>query len=261
MPAKREYRVKGTNDFLILAAIFFFLGLWAVKDAWFPSEKVLKKHPLEATVAFAAPGTVSEVYVAADDTVGEKAVLAKLRTDRLTAEFDDGVKEYGVAKDEYEALRKQLKNIGTGDATAIKAQLTAAKEHMDRTHEKLQEMRAILDAAELLSPSKGRILEVMIGPHTLVDVLKSRATGTVTAISDLGITVKDSKGNETVHELSEEMVPVVDVKVSVAEGDVIAGQAAFVIDPKDHFYTFNKSLTILSFILFTVFLGIHILAR
>jgi len=43
-------------------------------------------------------------------------------------------------------------------------------------------------------------------------------------------------------------------------GQVEAGEAVVVIDPKDHFYLFNKSLAIFSFIAFWVFLGIHILA-
>ncbi len=41
---------------------------------------------------------------------------------------------------------------------------------------------------------------------------------------------------------------------------VDTGETVMVIDPKDHFYLFNKSLAIFSFIAFWVFLGIHILA-
>ncbi len=41
---------------------------------------------------------------------------------------------------------------------------------------------------------------------------------------------------------------------------VEAGDTVMVIDPKDHFYVFNKSLAIFSFIAFWLFLGIHILA-
>ena len=50
-----------------------------------------------------------------------------------------------------------------------------------------------------------------------------------------------------------------EVRVSLY-GQVEAGEAVIVIDPKDHFYLFNKSLAIFSFIAFWVFLGIHILA-
>jgi len=42
---------------------------------------------------------------------------------------------------------------------------------------------------------------------------------------------------------------------------VEAGETVIAIDPRDHFYLFNKSLAIFSFIAFWVFLGVHILAQ
>ena len=42
---------------------------------------------------------------------------------------------------------------------------------------------------------------------------------------------------------------------------VEAGDQVFLIDPQDHFYLFNKSLAIFSFVVFWVFLAIHLLAR
>ena len=42
---------------------------------------------------------------------------------------------------------------------------------------------------------------------------------------------------------------------------VEAGDQLFLIDPQDHFYLFNKSLAIFSFVLFWVFLAIHLLGR
>jgi multidrug resistance efflux pump len=44
-------------------------------------------------------------------------------------------------------------------------------------------------------------------------------------------------------------------------GLVEAGDQVFLIDPQDHFYLFNKSLAIFSFVVFWVFLAIHLLAR
>jgi hypothetical protein len=46
-----------------------------------------------------------------------------------------------------------------------------------------------------------------------------------------------------------------------AYSQVKAGDPVLVIDPKDHFYLFNKSLAIFSFMAFWVFLAIHLLAR
>jgi multidrug resistance efflux pump len=50
-----------------------------------------------------------------------------------------------------------------------------------------------------------------------------------------------------------------ELRVAVYD-QVEAGEAVIVIDPQDHFYLFNKSLAIFSFIAFLVFLGIHVLA-
>ena len=69
MPSKRRYHIKGTNDFIVLSAIFFFLCLWAVKDAWYPSAKVLKRHPLESVATFQAAGAVDKLHVAEGDPI------------------------------------------------------------------------------------------------------------------------------------------------------------------------------------------------
>lgn len=63
MPRKRVYKVRGTNDFLVLAVIFLFLGIWGFKDGWFPSKGVLKKHPLEMTVYAEIDGVVDTIRV------------------------------------------------------------------------------------------------------------------------------------------------------------------------------------------------------
>lgn len=42
----RQYDVKGSKNFLAWAIGLLLLGLWCVKDGWFPSESVLVRHPL-----------------------------------------------------------------------------------------------------------------------------------------------------------------------------------------------------------------------
>ena len=41
----RNYKVEGRKDFLYWAIGLAVLGLWCVKDGWFPSPTVLEKHP------------------------------------------------------------------------------------------------------------------------------------------------------------------------------------------------------------------------
>lgn len=202
MPVKRKYHVKGTNDFIVLAGIFFFLCLWSVKDAWYPSEKVLKKHPLEIIVVAEAAGTIEKIMVGAGDPVAEDTVLAKLRSDRVFTEFEEAKKTYTEAKREHTRLNAASQS---GDAVKI----ATAQETMDQALVKVEELRVALDSMEIKAPDKGEIKECYIAPLGLVE----------------------------------------------------AGDHVFLIDPQDHFYLFNKSLAIFSFLLFWVFLAIHLLGR
>lgn len=214
MPAKRQYDVKGTNDFLILAVIFLLLGIWAVKDAWFPSEKVIKKHPQEVDVAFQIGGAVNEVNVGVGDSIAEEQVLATLRNDRYKVLYDEAKDTYTATKKKHAMLEQALANMQANGASSegiedVKSSLESTAVAMNEALDKVEELKDTLDASVLKAPSKGHVLEVHVSPHTMVD----------------------------------------------------ADHVAFVIDPKDHFYLFNKSLTVLSALLFCVFLGIHILAR
>lgn len=67
--ARRRYDLEGSNDFLIAAVVLFGLGLWAIKDGWFPSERVLERHPRELHVRAPGTGVVAEVRVIAGQTV------------------------------------------------------------------------------------------------------------------------------------------------------------------------------------------------
>lgn len=48
----RKYRVEGTRAFLIWAVVLLLLGLWAVRDGWFPSAGTVEKHPMDGTSSF-----------------------------------------------------------------------------------------------------------------------------------------------------------------------------------------------------------------
>jgi len=59
----RRFDVKGTNDFIVWAVVLFALGLWCVKDGWFPSQATLDKHPHQVEVKAAQGGLVKDVFV------------------------------------------------------------------------------------------------------------------------------------------------------------------------------------------------------
>lgn len=46
MTVARRYHVEGTRKFLYWALILLALGLWAVRDGWFPAASTMEKHPV-----------------------------------------------------------------------------------------------------------------------------------------------------------------------------------------------------------------------
>jgi multidrug resistance efflux pump len=85
MAKGRFNQVKGTKDFIVAAVFCGFLCVWSIRDAWFPTEKVLKKHPQEIAVPFKVPGVVKDILVKPGDEVKGKVSLASL--------YDDGYRD------------------------------------------------------------------------------------------------------------------------------------------------------------------------
>ncbi|MBT8041937.1 MAG: efflux RND transporter periplasmic adaptor subunit [Pontiella sp.] len=214
MPAKRKYNVKASNDFLVLAGIFFFLGIWAVKDAWYPSAKVLKKHPLEVAAIVETDGSVEKVHVDTGDTISEEQVLISLRSDRLALQFEEAKDAYTAAKKKFAMLdmaaKDAGKNVDSGkDSEDLNASAAEAEAQMEKALDKVTKLRVTMDATEVRAPSKGIVKGIYVGTHTMVK----------------------------------------------------KGDTAIIIDPKDHFYLFNKSLAIFSGFIVVVFLAVHIVSR
>ncbi len=214
MPAKRTYKVRVAKDFIVLAGIFFFLCLWAVKDAWYPSDKVLKKHPRLVEVSFETSGLLGQVHAEVGDSIGEGQLLAKLRSTRMEVELTEGKKEYTEAKSKHALMQEALHDaeksgVSAQEITELQNSETQAKTAMDAALQRVGKIRSSIDSAELVAPTKGKIAEVRVVSH----------------------------------------------------GQIDAGQTAFVINPQDHFYLFNQSLAIFSFVSFWVFLGLHLLTQ
>lgn len=98
--AKGRFNVKGTKDFLVGAVFFAFLCLWSIRDAWFPTQKVLEKHPLSVPVAMDVSGVVESVGVDVDDEVEGKMLLVKLIPDSYQKAVDAAKKEFDKAEAE-----------------------------------------------------------------------------------------------------------------------------------------------------------------
>jgi hypothetical protein len=96
--AKGRFNIKGTKDFIVAAVFCAFLCIWSIRDAWFPTEKVLKKHPREIAVSFKVPGVVKHVAVQPGDEVKGKVVLASLYDDAYHAKVTEAEAAFDAAK-------------------------------------------------------------------------------------------------------------------------------------------------------------------
>ena len=96
--AKGSFKVKGTKDFLVAAVFCGFLCAWSIRDAWFPTEKVLKKHPPEIPVAFKLSGAIKNIPVKVGDEVLGKTVLANLYDDGYRAKVTEAEAVFEAAK-------------------------------------------------------------------------------------------------------------------------------------------------------------------
>ena len=75
----RRYKVEGTSDFLIAAVVLAGLGIWSIKDGWFPSPKVLERHPHEVAVVAPFDGVVVDLAAVAGMSVSTNHVVARVR--------------------------------------------------------------------------------------------------------------------------------------------------------------------------------------
>ncbi|MCC7300810.1 MAG: hypothetical protein IT583_07000 [Verrucomicrobia bacterium] len=96
--AKSRFNIKGTKDFLVAAVLCGFLCIWSIRDAWFPTEKILKKHPHEIQVAFKVPGVIKAIHVKPGDEVTGKMLLASLYDDGYRAKVSEAEQAFATAK-------------------------------------------------------------------------------------------------------------------------------------------------------------------
>ncbi|AKJ64281.1 biotin/lipoyl-binding protein [Kiritimatiella glycovorans] len=110
MSPKKKYKIKGTKDFLIIAIACFIFCIWAIRDGWFPTEGVLKKHPQRVELSFERAGRVTEVQVEEGQEVRPGEVVAEIAaTDLERAVFEAEkayrrVREQGTEADQRKAL-------------------------------------------------------------------------------------------------------------------------------------------------------------
>jgi len=96
--AKGRFKIQGTKDFLVAAVFCAFLCAWSIRDAWFPTEKVLKKHPREIPVTFKLSGAIKGIAVKIGDEIQGKTLLASLYDDGYRAKVAEAEVAFEAAK-------------------------------------------------------------------------------------------------------------------------------------------------------------------
>lgn len=139
----RRYKVEGTRDFLYWSIGLLLLGLWAVKDGWFPSQRTLRDHPREMALGFERPGILAEYRVAVGDEFRTGHVLA--------------IQQRTELENRRTALERQLSAVADEAALAGPAVRERRAEEITRWEAELAEVRRELAARELKAPTNGSV--------------------------------------------------------------------------------------------------------
>lgn len=154
--ARSRFNIKGTKDFLVAAVFCGFLCLWSIRDAWFPTEKVLEKHPQRIPVSMDVSGVVKTVPVEPGQEISTPEVLVTLNDT-----------SYREALAEAEAAFEKAKETQADDVEQkLEAVLEARKNleacvlrNTDRTHTTSHGEEAL----------RGTVLEIVAPPATYVE--------------------------------------------------------------------------------------------
>lgn len=96
--AKQRFNIKGTKDFLVAAVFCGFLCAWSIRDAWFPTEKILKKHPREIPVSFKVSGVLKQIAVKPGEEIKGETRMAFLYDESYRARVAEAEAAFETAK-------------------------------------------------------------------------------------------------------------------------------------------------------------------
>ncbi len=200
----RVYKSEDTGDLIYWAVGLLLLGVWCVKDGWYPSKDVLEKHPRAIELSFSQDGVLSRLLVNLGSEVGESMKVAELATDEIRRRLTVAETAFMGAERAYREATGELSALGEAPGneerrTAAAQTVQARKRLYDDAYAKREEIRKELNES----------------------ILRSTGDGTVSEIR--------AKENNPVK----------------------AGETIMVLDPKDSFYLFNRSLAIICLVIST----------
>ena len=170
---KRQYKVKSSKDFLVFGFVFFFLCIWAIKDAWYPSEKVLKKHPREIVSSFEISGKLEKLHVNEGSFVKEGSIIAELSSEDLDKKLNNMKATYLKDKKSADILRVAIKNARENGAT--KASINEMQDRKNLLESKMKDLEASVkelnegqDKTRIIAEKNGEVVEIYVGERIQV---------------------------------------------------------------------------------------------
>ncbi len=247
MAKGRFNRIKGTKDFLVMAVACACFCLWAVSDAWFPSKRVLKKHPQEVAVAMKVSGVIKSLPLKTGAEIHGEAVLASVHDGHYKKIVAAADAEFTKAKESREGVDEAL-----GTLLSARADLKNCILKNTDVVQKTSHGEDVL---------RGVILEHLVDPATSVRVVKAESAGRVSKITEDAVFISEGDSIDArEYPVGDDMVPVVNLDEEIVKGDALAGTPVLLVEPHDTFYLFNQTLAVLMFIGFTISLVFHRIA-
>jgi multidrug resistance efflux pump len=155
MAKDRFKQVKGTKDFLVATVVCTFICLWAIGDAWFPTAKVLARHPQEFPITVAVSGVVQDIPVKVDEDVGGDKPLLQINPSLFEAAFAAAEEAYKTAQGSSEDVLKEKR-----------AALLKARSELESTTVTCEDF--ILETSHGEGPVQGKVIKIMAEPATEV---------------------------------------------------------------------------------------------
>ena len=171
---KRQYKVKSNKDFLIFGCVFFFLCIWAIKDAWFPSDKVLKKHPREIVSSFEMAGQLAKIHVEKGEFVKENSLMAELSSMELEVELNKMKAAYAKERKSNQLLELAIKNGLQNGATKasiddMRNRKFQAEQKMEELHNSVNSLKDRQEKTKLIAEKNGTVLNVYVGERIQIE--------------------------------------------------------------------------------------------
>jgi multidrug resistance efflux pump len=165
----RKLNVKGTKDFLIAAIVLGLLGLWAIRDGWFPPESILKKYPLSVDVSFDMPGVVETVNVEPGVKVSEQMPVVHFTADADREQYAQALSEAEVLKKEIDDLERKSLDAAGDEMAELTRRIESAQEALDTARKRVENANKLLGARPLHGGSDGRVTEVLVDSGDVVE--------------------------------------------------------------------------------------------